>query len=156
MGRAGGEFGQVFFAELAPLRRMRVKPHGVRGRRDVLHPRVERGGFFRQTARPQPVYEARAPSSGAGGSYTRLMRIVMQVYSNSVTVTISALGGESGRFYGEAGLISKRAGRSILIVFMFVALTALAGCDSGARESDAELGLNGNRHEGRRVYEARC
>ena len=53
-------------------------------------------------------------------------------------------------------MISKRAGRSILIVFMFVALTALAGCDSEPRESDAELGLNAQQARGRRVYEARC
>jgi mono/diheme cytochrome c family protein len=53
-------------------------------------------------------------------------------------------------------LISRRAARSILVVLMFVALTALAGCDSERRESDAELGLNAQQARGRRVYDARC
>ena len=57
---------------------------------------------------------------------------------------------------GKTGLIRKQARLSILVVFMLVLLTALAGCDAEPRKSDAELGLNAQQARGRRVYDARC
>ena len=57
---------------------------------------------------------------------------------------------------GKTGLIRKQARVSILVVFMLVLLTALAGCDAEPRKSDAELGLNAQQARGRRVYDARC
>ena len=56
----------------------------------------------------------------------------------------------------KVGLISNAASRSILAVLILIALTALAGCESEPRKSDAELGLNGQQARGRRVYDARC
>jgi mono/diheme cytochrome c family protein len=53
-------------------------------------------------------------------------------------------------------LIRKQASRSILLVLILVAFTALMGCDSEPRKSDAELGLNPQQAQGRRVYDARC
>jgi len=57
---------------------------------------------------------------------------------------------------GKTGLIRKQARLSILVVFILVLLTALAGCDAEPRKSDAELGLNAQQARGRRVYDARC
>jgi mono/diheme cytochrome c family protein len=56
----------------------------------------------------------------------------------------------------KVGLISKTASRSILVALILIALTALAGCESEPRKSDAELGLNAQQARGRRVYDARC
>lgn len=53
-------------------------------------------------------------------------------------------------------MISKTASRSILVALILIALTALAGCESEPRKSDAELGLNAQQARGRRVYDARC
>jgi mono/diheme cytochrome c family protein len=53
-------------------------------------------------------------------------------------------------------LISTPSSRSILVVLILIALTALAGCDAEPRQSDAELGLNAQQVRGRRVYDARC
>ena len=53
-------------------------------------------------------------------------------------------------------MISKAASRTILTVLILIALIALAGCESEARKSDAELGLNAQQARGRRVYDARC
>ncbi|HEY4959830.1 MAG TPA: cytochrome c [Candidatus Limnocylindrales bacterium] len=53
-------------------------------------------------------------------------------------------------------MIRKQASRSILLVLILVAFTALMGCDSEPRKSDAELGLNPQQAQGRRVYDARC
>lgn len=53
-------------------------------------------------------------------------------------------------------MISKAASRSILAALILIALTALAGCESEPRKSDAELGLNAQQARGRRVYDARC
>jgi mono/diheme cytochrome c family protein len=54
------------------------------------------------------------------------------------------------------GLISNAASRSILAVFVLVAVTALTGCESEPRKSNEELGLNVQQARGRRVYDARC
>ena len=53
-------------------------------------------------------------------------------------------------------MISRAASRSILAALILIALTALAGCESEPRKSDAELGLNAQQARGRRVYDARC
>ncbi len=53
-------------------------------------------------------------------------------------------------------MIRKQASRSVLAVIIVIALTALAGCESEPRKSDAELGLNPQQVQGRRVYDARC
>jgi mono/diheme cytochrome c family protein len=56
----------------------------------------------------------------------------------------------------KVGLISNAASRSILVILILIVLTALAGCQSEPRKSDAELGLNAQQARGRRVYDARC
>lgn len=56
----------------------------------------------------------------------------------------------------KVGLISKAASRSILVFLILFALSALTGCESEPRKSDAELGLNAQQARGRRVYDARC
>ena len=53
-------------------------------------------------------------------------------------------------------MISKAASRSILVFLILFALSALTGCESEPRKSDAELGLNAQQARGRRVYDARC
>lgn len=53
-------------------------------------------------------------------------------------------------------MIRKQTSRSLLVVLILIALTALAGCEAEPRKSDAELGLNAQQARGRRVYEARC
>jgi len=68
----------------------------------------------------------------------------------------SGRGYESGRFYGEIGLIRKQASLTLLVVLILIALTALSGCDAEPRKSNAELGLNEQQAQGRLVYDARC
>jgi mono/diheme cytochrome c family protein len=53
-------------------------------------------------------------------------------------------------------LIRKPTSRSLLVVLILIALTALAGCEAEPRKTDAELGLNAQQARGRRVYDARC
>jgi mono/diheme cytochrome c family protein len=57
---------------------------------------------------------------------------------------------------GKVGLICKPVSRCVLLGLILVALTALTGCESEPRKSDAELGLNVQQARGRRVYDARC
>ena len=54
----GGEFFEILFAKFFPLLGTRVEPlaQRVRGGK-VFHPGIKRSLFFRQTPRPQPVYE---------------------------------------------------------------------------------------------------
>jgi mono/diheme cytochrome c family protein len=78
------------------------------------------------------------------------------VYSNPLALLKSGRGCEFGRFYGEIGLIRKQANRSFSVILILIALTAFAGCDAEPRKSDAELGLNTQQAQGRRVYDARC
>lgn len=63
---------------------------------------------------------------------------------------------EFGRFHGEIGLIRKQASRSVVVALILIALTVLAGCEAEPRKTDAELGLNVQQAQGRRVYDARC
>ncbi len=56
----------------------------------------------------------------------------------------------------KVGLISKAASRSIVVFLIVFALSALTGCESEPRKSDAELGLTAQQARGRRVYDARC
>lgn len=43
-----------------------------------------------------------------------------------------------------------------ILVWAAAILLLFAGCDSEPRKSDAELGLNPQQAQGRRVYDARC
>jgi mono/diheme cytochrome c family protein len=53
-------------------------------------------------------------------------------------------------------LIRNTTNLSGLVVLILISLAALAGCDAEPRKSDAELGLNVQQAQGRRVYDARC
>ena len=53
-------------------------------------------------------------------------------------------------------MIRNTTNLSGLVVLILISLAALAGCDAEPRKSDAELGLNVQQAQGRRVYDARC
>lgn len=43
-----------------------------------------------------------------------------------------------------------------MVALAMLGIALLAGCDTEPRKSDAELGLNPQQAQGRRVYDARC
>jgi len=53
-------------------------------------------------------------------------------------------------------LTSKRISPGFVVSMAILALLALAGCDVERRKSDAELGLNPQQAEGRKLYDDYC
>ena len=56
----------------------------------------------------------------------------------------------------KVGLLGKRREKAFILAAVFVIVASLLACDSEPRRSDAELGLNPQQSQGRRVYDQRC
>jgi mono/diheme cytochrome c family protein len=78
------------------------------------------------------------------------------VYSKSNSVPDLACPNIRAGPPGKEGLIATNPRCSFPAILIAVVLTAMAGCDSEPRKTDAELGLTPQQSMGRRVYDARC
>ncbi len=56
----------------------------------------------------------------------------------------------------KVGLRGKHGNFTFILAAVLIALTLLFACDAEPRKTDAELGLNPQQAQGRRVYDARC
>ncbi len=158
VGHAGGEFGKIFFPELTPLHGMCVEPFPqLVGRGNVFQPCVQRGRFFRQTPRPEPIYkDTRAVlerwfvvDAFEPDRHARCILTLNDIRCRQCDFL------QVSRSW-KVGLRGKYGHFTFVLAAVLIALTLLFACDAEPRKTDAELGLNAQQARGRRVYDARC
>ena len=131
-----------------------VKPLPKRvGGRKVLEPVVDFGLLFFDAARPKAVYK-HSPAIGKGGTFVSSFNSDLHVRAApNIQDQFPKL-----NFSESCTTEHNRHLRQIAsIAFGLVLLVIIAGCEKDpALKTDAELGLNAQQAQGRRVFQVQC